>query len=74
MLVAAGIDESRITCSIQEGGRNSASDIISVAEQRCAGTLVRGKHGADDANTYAIGNVVRKVIENADNLAVWVVP
>lgn len=74
MLLDAGISASKLSVEIRDGSRNAAADMLNAAESCGAGTLVLGKHGAGDSACYALGSVARKVIENAKNMAVWMVP
>lgn len=74
MLLEAGIHPSKVFIEIQNGSRNAAADILSAAKSCDAGTLVMGKHGAGASEPYTLGSVARKVIENAKDLAVWIVP
>lgn len=70
----AGIDPERVTVKIVEGSRNPARDIIKAAAKANCGAVVMGKHGSTDSPTCSLGGVARKVVQSAENLALWLVP
>lgn len=74
MLLDAGIAEELITMRIVEGCRNTAADILKAAEECNCGSVVLGHRGLSGIKAYALGSVSRKVLENAMDLALWMVP
>ena len=72
-LIRAGIDPDRIETIIVDGGRRPDKIILQQAVASKAGTVVLGRRGESDVGGYTMGSVTRKVLNEADNLAVWIV-
>jgi nucleotide-binding universal stress UspA family protein len=73
MLVQAGIDASRIELKFGDGSRRPAKDILQAAKKSNAGTIVLGRRGTTDIKDYSMGSVARKVLNQAEDMAVWIV-
>jgi len=74
MLLAAGIGEDRLTIDIVDGGRSAAADILEAAQIKTIGTIFLGLHGYSNVKDYLMGTVTRKVLHEASDVAVCVVP
>ena len=73
-LMAAGMDESKISSRVVDGGRSAAADILEAARRFDCGTIIVGRRGATDVKEYAMGSVCRKVLQDCKDVAVWMVP
>jgi len=71
-LVDHGIPAKRIDSRIVKGTFRPAADILKAAEKNHCGTVVLGRRGMSDETEFAMGTVVRKVVENASDLALWI--
>ena len=74
MLLAAGIQNVQITTPIADGSRSAATDILEEAHRMDAGTIFLGLHGHSNVKEYTMGNVTRKVLNHAADMAVCIVP
>jgi nucleotide-binding universal stress UspA family protein len=74
MLLKAGVDESKISIRIVDGGRSAAADILNAARQLGCGTIVMGRLGASNVKDYTMGSVPRKVLQDCKDTALWLVP
>jgi nucleotide-binding universal stress UspA family protein len=73
ILIRAGISPEKIEIKVVDGGRRLAKTLLEEAQKREAGTIVLGRRGMTDANDYVVGSVTRKILNQAENLAIWVV-
>ncbi|MBC8433974.1 MAG: universal stress protein [Desulfobacterales bacterium] len=73
MLIAAGIEESKITSRMVDGSRSAAADILEAARRFDCGTIVMGRRGSTDVKEYTLGSVSRKVLQDCNNTALWLV-
>ncbi len=73
MLIQSGIDASQIEIKLVDGGRSPAKNILQEAKKSKAGTIVLGRRGASDVKDYSMGSITRKVINEAADMAVWIV-
>jgi len=73
MLIKAGVSPDQIDMKIVNGGRRLAKILLEEAQKCKAGAIVLGRRGMTDANDYVMGSVTRKIVAQAENLAVWVV-
>jgi len=74
MLINAGVDKSKISIRIVDGGRSAAADILDAARQSGCGTIVMGRRGATNVKDYTLGSVSRKVLQDCNDAALWIVP
>jgi len=74
MLIKAGLDESKISSHIVDGGRSAAADILDAARQFGCGTIVMGRRGSTNVKDYTLGSVSRKVLQDCNDMALWLVP
>ncbi|MFC1857574.1 universal stress protein [Thermodesulfobacteriota bacterium] len=73
MLLKAGVPKSNVSTKIIDGSRSIVNDILSEAHSGRDGTIVLGRHGSADVNDFRMGDVARKVLENASDMAMWIV-
>lgn len=73
MLINSGIEESRIQEQTSEGSRSPAKDVLAAADEYGCGTIILGRQGDTGNKDFSIGSVARKVIEAAEDKALWVV-
>jgi len=74
ILLAAGLENEQITTKVAEGSRSVAVDILEAAQKIDAGTIFLGLHGYSSVKEYAMGNITRKVLHQAEDFAVCIVP
>ena len=74
MLLAAGIKNVQITTPIADDSRSAATDILQEAHRMDAGTIFLGLHGYSNVKEFTMGNVTRKVLHHAADVAVCIVP
>ena len=74
LLMAAGIEIVQITTRVADSSRSAATDILEEAQGIDAGTIFIGLHGYSNVKEYTMGNVTRKVVNQAANMAVCIVP
>ena len=74
MLIEAGIDEARISIRIADGSHSAAADILKAADRYDCGTIVMGRLGVSGVKDYTMGSVTRKVLQDLDDMALWLVP
>jgi nucleotide-binding universal stress UspA family protein len=73
-LIAAGIAAERIAIKTVDGSRHPAADILAEALACGAGTIFLGLRGASAVEEYKMGSVTRKVLNQARDMAVNIVP
>jgi nucleotide-binding universal stress UspA family protein len=74
MLLAAGLKNEQIKTKVADGSRSAAADILEEARGVDAGTIFLGLHGYSSVKEYTMGSVTRKVLNQAEDLAVCIVP
>jgi nucleotide-binding universal stress UspA family protein len=73
-LLEAGLCKKQITTMLVEGSRSAAADILEAARRNDAGTVILGLHGHSSVKDYTMGSVTRKILHQAEDMAVCVVP
>lgn len=73
MLLSAGISEDLVSIKVVDGSRSPASDILEAAMSGGCGTVIMGRKGASEESGVGMGDVARKVLAAASDMAVWVV-
>lgn len=74
MLLAAGIEKDRITGKVVDGSRSAATDILNAAQSSGAGTVFLGLRGYSGVKDFTMGSVTRKVLTQAKDITVSIVP
>lgn len=72
MLIAAGVDDSRISSRRIEGSRNAADDILNEARKTGCGTIVLGRRGLSGIKEIIMGSVTRKIINDSRGMTVCI--
>jgi nucleotide-binding universal stress UspA family protein len=73
MLIDAGLEEGQISTKIVNGSRSAAADILRAAKRNECGTIVMGRRGLSGMKEFIMGSVTRKVMEDLNRKAVWIV-
>lgn len=73
MLMSAGIGENQIKTKVINGSRSAAVDILKEARKGGYGTIVMGRKGLSDVKAYWLGSITRKVLDDFDKMAIWIV-
>ena len=73
VLIRAGLQEEQISTKVVDGSRSAAADILKEARSNSFGTIVLGRKGHSSVKEYFMGSTTSKVLQNSDDLAVWVV-
>ena len=73
-LLAAGLGEAQITSRVVDGSRSAAADILDEAQNSGTGTVFLGLRGYSGVKDYTMGSVTRKVLNQAGDMAVSIVP
>ena len=74
MLLAAGLGKDQISTRVVDGSRSAAADILNEAQNSDSGTIVLGLRGYSGVKDFTMGNVTRKVLNQARDMTVSVVP
>lgn len=74
MLLAAGLREDQIATEMIDGSRSAAADIVKEAQDCNAGSIFLGLRGYSSVKEYTMGSVTRKVLNQAEDMAVCIVP
>ncbi len=72
MLVQSGIDAAQIDVKYVDGGRRLAKTLLQEAKKLHAGTIVMGRRGINDVKDYSLGSITRKVLSQAEDMAIWI--
>jgi nucleotide-binding universal stress UspA family protein len=73
-LLAAGLEEEKITSKIVDGSRSAAADILKEARNSDIGTIFLGLRGYAGVKDFKMGTVTRKVLNQAKDTMVCIVP
>ena len=57
-----------------DGSRNTARDILDEARSNGIGTVVLGKRGYSNVKDFSMGSIARKILVEASDMAVCMVP
>lgn len=74
MLIEADVDEARISIRIVDGSHSAAADILKAADRYGCGTIVMGRLGVSGVEDYTMGSVTRKVLQDLNDITLWLVP
>lgn len=73
LLVERGIAADQISIKIIEGSRSAAADILKASRKGGFGTLIMGAKGATTDKEVSLGSITRKVLQDFDDMALWIV-
>ncbi len=74
MLLETGLRADQIKTKVVDGSRSAANDILKEAKNIDAGTILLGLRGHSSVKDYTMGGITRKVLNQAENVAVCIVP
>ncbi|MCJ7541988.1 MAG: universal stress protein [Desulfobacterales bacterium] len=74
ILIKAGLKENQVSIKLVEGSESAGMDILEEVENSDAGTIFIGKRGCSDVKDYSMGSVAKKVLYQASNMTVCIVP
>ena len=74
LLLAAGIGKNQINSRVIDGSRSAAADILDEAQYSDAGTIFLGLRGYSGVKDYTMGSVTRKVLNQAKDMTVSIIP
>jgi len=73
-LIKAGLKENQVSIELVEGSESAGIDILKEVENSDAGTIFIGKRGCSDVKDYSMGSVAKKVLYQASDMTVCIVP
>jgi nucleotide-binding universal stress UspA family protein len=73
-LEKAGITTLRISSEAMLDSPSRSGDIIKEAREGAYGTIVMGRRGLSKVRDFLMGRVTSKVLNQAEDFAVWIVP
>jgi nucleotide-binding universal stress UspA family protein len=73
-LEKAGIQKIRITVKLIQGADSRSEAIISAAMEENCDTMVFGRKGRSDVDSFDIGSIPWKALQGAREMTVWIVP
>jgi len=73
LLLDRGIAPGQISTKIIDGSRSAAADIIKAARKGDFGTIVMGRKGFTADEDYGLGSITRKIVQDFDDMALWIV-
>jgi nucleotide-binding universal stress UspA family protein len=73
-LLKSGLKENQISIKLDAGSESAAADIHKEVENSDAGTIILGKRGYSDEKNFSMGTVAKKVLYQASDLTVCIVP
>ena len=68
------VDGARIATRANLDSDSRAMDILREAQEGGYGTIVMGRRGLSKVREFLLGRVTNKVLQGAENFAVWIVP
>jgi nucleotide-binding universal stress UspA family protein len=72
-LIKAGFNKAKIRSDIVTGVPSRAGALLEDAKQRGCGSVFVGRKGISQVEDFNIGRVCNKVIQRAENMAIWVI-
>jgi nucleotide-binding universal stress UspA family protein len=74
MLLEAGLRDTQIKTKVIDGSRSAAADILKEVQGSDIGSIFMGLHGYSNVKDYTMGAVTRKVLNQAEDMTVCIVP
>jgi nucleotide-binding universal stress UspA family protein len=74
ILVAAGLAQDQIAAKVVDGSRSAAADILDEAQNSGTGTIFLGLRGYSGVKDFTMGSVTRKVLNQARDMTVSIIP
>jgi len=73
-LERAGVASERICTRCRVASISRAGDILAEAREGGYGTIIMGRRGISKVRELVMGRVTSKVLNRAEDLALWIVP
>ncbi len=74
MLIEAGLRDDQIRTKVVEGSRSAAADILREAQGSNAGSIFMGLRGHSNVEDFSMGSTTRRLLNQAEDMAVCIVP
>lgn len=73
-LVQAGIPENRIETRLVQGAQSRASALLDTARAAECDTIIMGRRGVTDVETFDLGRIPRKIVYASRKFTIWLIP
>ena len=74
ILIQAGIPEDRIETRLIQGAQSRAGALLDKARAAKCDTIVMGRKGVSDVETFDLGRISRKIIYASKKFTIWLIP
>nr|WP_319494775.1 universal stress protein [uncultured Desulfobacter sp.] len=74
ILTQAGIPEDRIETRIVQGAQSRAGALLDTARAAECDTIVMGRRGMSDVESFDMGRIPRKIIYASRKFTIWLIP
>ena len=74
ILTQAGIPEDRIETRLVQGAQSRASALLDIARATECDTIVMGRRGMSDVESFDMGRIPRKIIYASRKFTIWLIP
>ena len=74
ILIQAGIPEDRIETRIVQGAKSRAGALLDTARATECDTIVMGRRGMSDVESFDMGRIPRKIIYASRKFTIWLIP
>jgi nucleotide-binding universal stress UspA family protein len=74
ILTQAGIPEDRIETRIVQGAKSRASALLDTARATECDTIVMGRKGMSDVESFDMGRIPKKIIYASRKFTIWLIP
>jgi len=74
ILTQAGIPEDRIETRLIQGAQSRAGALLDKARAAKCDTIVMGRKGVSDVETFDLGRISRKIIYASKKFTIWLIP
>nr|WP_319396081.1 universal stress protein [uncultured Desulfobacter sp.] len=74
ILTQAGIPEERIETRIVQGAQSRAGALLDTARATECDTIVMGRRGMSDVESFDMGRIPRKIIYASRKFTIWLIP
>nr|WP_320190982.1 universal stress protein [uncultured Desulfobacter sp.] len=74
ILTQAGIPEDRIETRIVQGAQSRAGALLDTARATQCDTIVMGRRGMSDVESFDMGRIPRKIIYASRKFTIWLIP
>jgi|GEM_PF-695874 len=74
ILTQAGISEDRIETRLVQGAQSRAGALLDIARAAECDTIVMGRRGMSDVESFDMGRIPRKIIYASRKFTIWLIP